>query len=90
LLGAGVVSGGCADAGLYRRFSAAGLVGLNFFPQLTAVTAEEPRLRMLQQQAMAALNGEEAAEWRSAVAQAEAAGTSFIATPHHCAVGTKP
>jgi hypothetical protein len=29
-------------------------------------------------------------EWRHAVAQAEAAGTFFIATPFHCAVGTKP
>jgi hypothetical protein len=29
-------------------------------------------------------------EWKAAVAQAEADGTFFISTPHHCAVGIKP
>ena len=36
------------------------------------------------------LNAEEAAEWRAAAEQAQAAGTFFISTPFHCAVGTKP
>jgi hypothetical protein len=45
---------------------------------------------IFQQQILATLTAEEAAEWRSAAAQAEAVGTFFIATGHHCAVGTKP
>jgi hypothetical protein len=36
------------------------------------------------------LTSDEGAEWRSAAAQAEAEGTFFITTAHHCAVGTKP
>ncbi|HJU19620.1 MAG TPA: methyltransferase domain-containing protein [Stellaceae bacterium] len=90
LFGAGVVPGGCADADLYRRFRAAGLTRLRFFPQLTAVTPEDPRFRIFRQQALAVLGGEEIPEWQNAVAQAEAEGTAFIAMPHHCAVGTKP
>ena len=39
---------------------------------------------------LATLTKEERAEWEAAVAQAEAEGTFFIATPHHCAVGIKP
>jgi len=91
LIGAGVASAGCADASLYRRFHAAGLTGLKCFPQLVAVTpAEVSRFTISQQQILATLTAEEAAEWRSAAAQAEAEGTFFIAAGHHCAVGTKP
>ena len=88
LFGGGVVAGGCADASLYARFRAAGLTELSAFPQLTALAPDDPRLPMFQQQALAALSGSEIPEWRRAVT--EAAGTSFIAMPHHCAVGTKP
>src|SRR5207253_2915356 len=35
---AGADPAGCADASLYRRFSAAGLPNLTFLPQLVAVT----------------------------------------------------
>jgi SAM-dependent methyltransferase len=91
LIGAGVADTGCADASLYQRFHAAGLTELKCFPQLVAITpAEVSRFTISQQQILAMLTGEEAAEWRSAAAQAEAAGTFFIATGHHCAVGTKP
>jgi hypothetical protein len=45
---------------------------------------------MFQQQELAALRGEEAAEWLQAVAAVEVAGVSFIAVPHHCSVATKP
>jgi SAM-dependent methyltransferase len=90
LFGAGVASGGCADATLYERLSAAGLAQLRCFPQFEAVMPEQPRLRMLQQQALATLDSEQAIEWRRAIAQAETEGTSFIAMPHHCAVATKP
>jgi SAM-dependent methyltransferase len=89
LFGAGVVPSGCADASLYARFRAAGLTDLHLFPQLTAVNPDDPRFPMFRQQALGALAGDEVAEWRRAVAEAEAAGTLFIAMPHHCAVGTK-
>jgi SAM-dependent methyltransferase len=89
LIGAGAVAGGCADAGLYQRFHAAGLTKLTFFPQLTAVTAADPRLAMFQQQILGKLNPDGASEWRRAVAQAETEGSFFIAQPHHCAVGIK-
>jgi SAM-dependent methyltransferase len=91
LINAGVAATGCADASLYRRFHMAGLTRLICFPQYVAVTpAEISRMILFQQQILATLTPEEAAEWRSAVAQAEADGTFFIATGHHCAVGTKP
>jgi SAM-dependent methyltransferase len=91
-IGAGAAAGGCADASLYNRFAAAGLTKLNFFPQFVAVapTIEPVRLASLEQQILAALTAEETAEWRKAVALAQADGTFFIASPHHCAVGTKP
>jgi len=90
LIGAGVAAAGCADASLHRRFHAAGLTGLRCFPQLVAMTpAEVSVFTIFQQQILATLTAEEAAEWRSAAAQAEAEGTFFIATGHHCSVGTK-
>ena len=91
LVGAGVAAAGCADASLYRRFHAAGLTELKCFPQLVAITpAEVSRFGISQQQALATLTADEAAEWRSAALEAEAAGTFFIATGYHCAIGTKP
>jgi ubiquinone/menaquinone biosynthesis C-methylase UbiE len=91
LVGAGVSANGCADASLYRRFHAAGLTELKCFPQLVAITpAEISRFTLSQQQILAILTAEEAAEWRSATTRAEAEGTFFIATGHHCAIGTKP
>jgi SAM-dependent methyltransferase len=89
LIGAGAVAGGCADASLYQRFHAAGLTEPTFFPQLTAVTAADPRLAMFQQQILGKLNPDEASEWRRAVTQAETEGSFFIAQPHHCAVAIK-
>jgi SAM-dependent methyltransferase len=91
LTGSGVAAAGCADASLYRRFHIAGLTGLTCFPQLVAINPGQlSRFAISQQQVLAALTAEEAVEWRSAAAQAEATGTFFIAAPHHCAVGTKP
>ena len=91
MTGSGVAAAGCADASLYRRFHAAGLIGLKCFPQFIAITpAEVSRFTIVQQQILATLTAEEAAEWRSAVAQAAAEGTLFITSALHCAVGTKP
>ena len=89
VFGAGVVPTGCADATLYDRFRSAGLTQLQLFPQLTAVTPDDPRFPMFDQQALAALHGDEIAEWQRAVAKGKADGTLFVAMPHHCAVGTK-
>jgi SAM-dependent methyltransferase len=91
LVGAGVAAAGCADASLYSRFHAAGLTELKCFPQLVAITpAEVSRFTISQQQILATLSPDEAAEWRSAAARVATEGTLFIATGHHCAVGTKP
>ena len=92
VLGAGVSPTGCADASLYRRFCAAGLVDRRFFPQhVSAMPEIEPiRAASLEQQVRALLSGEELAEWDRAAAAAKAEGSFFISQPHHCAVGTKP
>jgi len=39
---------------------------------------------------LADLTAEETAEWQAAAAAAKTDGTFFIASPFHCAVGTKP
>jgi SAM-dependent methyltransferase len=88
-LGSGVAAGGCADATIYRRFHRAGLRGLTVFPHLVAVTEPDPRFTLFQQQILSTLDAGEADEWRSAVAEAEAEGTFFMAQPFHCAVGVK-
>jgi ubiquinone/menaquinone biosynthesis C-methylase UbiE len=80
---------GCDDASLYQRAHQAGLTQLRMFPQL-ATFDERSRLQMLQATILPTLSPEEAKEWRAAVAQGEAEGTFFIATPFHCVVGTKP
>ena len=82
---------GCADASLYQRFHQVGLVDVKSFPQLAAFDKTRgPSARFLDNRIVRDLTREEADEARQAVAQAEAAGTFFLAWPHHCAVGTKP
>jgi SAM-dependent methyltransferase len=85
-----VAPGGCADASLYERFRRAGLVGLTCLSQLASVDASQAsRIAVMKQRILASLTEEESAEWRAAVARAEADGTFFISTPYHCAVGIK-
>jgi ubiquinone/menaquinone biosynthesis C-methylase UbiE len=79
---------GCDDASLYRRLHQAGLTQVRMFPQL-ATFDDRSRLQQLQASILPTLNPEETREWRGAVAQGEAEGTFFIATPFHCTVGTK-
>lgn len=79
---------GCDEASLYRRAQQAGLAQVKMFPQL-ATFDDQSRLQMLQASVLPTLSPEEAGEWRTAVAQAEADGTFFMATPFHCVVGTK-
>ena len=86
----GVEERGCADASLYRRFHEAGLAQVKMFPQLGVVTAaDQPYIQLVQDFILATLNPDEAEVWRQSVARSEADSTFFIATPYHCAVGTK-
>lgn len=80
---------GCDDASLYQRFSRLGLRDVKMFPFISTFS-DRMRLQFLQGGILPTLDADEAAEWRAAVAQAEADGTFFISTPFHCAVGTKP
>jgi ubiquinone/menaquinone biosynthesis C-methylase UbiE len=80
---------GCDEASLYQRVHRTGLSQIKMFPQL-ATFDDASRLQQLQASILPTLSPDEAMEWRSAVTQAEAEGTIFIATPFHCAVGTKP
>jgi hypothetical protein len=77
ILGRGdVAPGGCADASLYERFRRAGLVGLTCFSQLASVDASQAsRIAVMKQRILASLTEEESAEWKAAVAQAEADGS---------------
>jgi ubiquinone/menaquinone biosynthesis C-methylase UbiE len=78
---------GCADASLYQRFRDAGLQNVQMLPQLA--TYAGARAHAADERIEAALSPAELAEWRTAVARAESAGTFFIALPFHCAVGTR-
>lgn len=80
---------GCDESSLYHRMHQAGLTHIKMFPQFAAF-AEPQRLRQLYTTIEATLNAVEMQQWQTALAQAEAAGTCFIATPFHCAVGLKP
>ena len=80
---------GCDDSTLYQRFNKLGLSSIRMYPYMASFEGG-PRLQMLQTDILPGLNPEEAEEWRAAVAQAQSDGTFFIATPFHCAVGTKP
>jgi len=79
---------GCADGGLYQRFCNAGLQDVQMLPQLA--TYAGARAHAADERIEAALSPAELAEWHTAVTQAEAEGTFFIALPFHCAVGTVP
>ena len=78
---------GCADGSLYQRFRNAGLQNVQMLPQLA--TYAGARAHAADERIEAALSPAELAEWHTAVTQAEAEGTFFIALPFHCAVGTK-
>ncbi len=81
---------GCADASLYRRFHAAGLGDVRMLPQLVPFdSSAKLRLKHYQAQILATLSPDEAREWEAAMNRTQAEGTMIIATPFHCAVGTK-
>jgi SAM-dependent methyltransferase len=86
----GVGPQGCADASLYRRMHRAGLTRVKMLPQVPAFDLHDATmLQFMQDQFLPRLSPDEAHEWHSARAQAEAEGTFFMTFPHHCAVGSK-
>lgn len=86
-----VAAEGCADGGLYRRLHEAGLTRVQMFPQFAASNRPDTAQAQFAHSAIVStLNPEETEEWRTAVAQAVADKTYFIAQPYHCAIGTKP
>jgi SAM-dependent methyltransferase len=91
-LGAGAVERGCADASLYQRFHAAGLIQVRKFPQLAVYDDSRSVVmtQLYQPRILSALTPSEANEWHAAVTQAEAHGEFVLALLHHCAIGTKP
>lgn len=88
---ANIEAHGCGDASLYRRFLESGLTRLKILPQFAAFGREEPIIvEWMERSLLSKLTHDEAREWQTARAQAEADGTFFMGWPHHCAVGTKP
>lgn len=82
---------GCADASLYRRFQAAGLLQVKMFPQFVAFDGlHTPVGQWYTALLRTPLSAEEGQEWQGGVAHAEMEGTFVIAQPFHGAVGTKP
>lgn len=80
---------GCADASLYRKFQESVLTKVKMFPHLA--TFSEPWIADFVEDSFTPhLDESEAADWRAARAEAEAAGTFFFSYAHHCALGTKP
>jgi len=67
------------------------LTQVKMFPQLAIFTASSDgaRLEDMHDRIVPTLSAEEAEEYRSAVAQAQADGSFFLAEVFHCAVGTK-
>ena len=76
------------EASLYQRMHQAGLTQVQMFPQFAAFD-DASRLQQMQASLLPTLGAEDTQAWQTALAQAEAAGTFFVATPFHCAVGTK-
>jgi hypothetical protein len=60
-----------------------------YFPQFAVLAPDEVSRTTIVKQRILVTLPDKAVEWQTAVAKAEADGTFFIASPHHCAVGTK-
>jgi SAM-dependent methyltransferase len=86
--GAGVGDRGCADASLYARLASAGLALSVLGPQF-AIYRDGERLADVLDRLLGALPPDDLQVCRTAVKQANAAGTLFVAEPFHCAIGTK-
>ena len=88
---ANIEAPGCGDASLYGLFSHAGLIEVKKIPQFAVFGGGDPTIvEWIQNSLLSKLSADEAGEWKTARAQAEANDTFFIGWPHHCAIGTKP
>lgn len=86
-----VARAGVADATLYRRLRAAGLVDLVGYPFLiTLDDPDGPIWRYREDAALSLLSPEETPTWLDARAAARDAGVLLAAHALHCAVATKP
>ena len=82
---------GIADASLYRRILAAGLVDLVPFPALVTLDRPSgPIWRYREDHMLSQLSAAETAEWQARRNAAARAGTLFQANALHCAVASKP
>ena len=79
---------GCDESSLYQRMHQAGLTQVQMFPQFAAFD-DPARVHQMQASLLPTLGPEDTQAWQTALAQAEATGTFFVATPFHCAVGTE-
>ncbi|MCL8384046.1 methyltransferase domain-containing protein [Xanthobacter aminoxidans] len=85
-----VSPGGVADASLYRRMRAAGLVDLVPCPAMPSFDNGSGFWRFVVGRLEPRLSAEELAVFRADLATADAEGKLFVTFPHHGAVGTKP
>ena len=85
-----VAAKGVADASLYRRAKAAGLVDLVCFPSLVTLDRPDGSIwRYREDHLLSSLTPDETATWRGARNQAHEQGLLFMAHPMHCVVGRK-
>ena len=85
-----VSPGGVADASLYRRMRAAGLVDLVPGPAMPSFETGSSFWRFVVGRLEPRLSAGELEVFRAALAQAEAEGKLFVTFPHHGVVGTRP
>ncbi|MFG1222460.1 methyltransferase domain-containing protein [Xanthobacter wiegelii] len=85
-----VSPGGVADASLYRRMRAAGLVDLVPGPAIPSFETGSSFWRFVVGRLEPRLSAGELEVFRAALAQAEAEGKLFVTFPHHGVVGTRP
>jgi len=82
--------GGVADARLYERFAASGLVGCSFFPHFLTLTNPEGAAWAYREPFFTGQFSEaQAARWAADKERAVERGTFVFASGLHCAVGTK-
>ncbi|MFG1227565.1 methyltransferase domain-containing protein [Xanthobacter wiegelii] len=85
-----VSPGGVADASLYPRMRAAGLVDLVPGPAMPSFETGSSFWRFVVGRLEPRLSAGELEVFRAALAQAEAEGKLFVTFPHHGVVGTRP
>ena len=82
--------GGVADARLYERFAASGLVGCSFFPHFLTLTNPEGAAWAYREPFFTGQFSEaQVARWAADKERAVERGTFVFASGLHCAVGTK-